>query len=240
MPLQPLRVLPRPAHGVQDGRTSIAASTLNMVNCILGAGVLGYPYCFKSCGILLTTLIVVASIVAVRFSYSLLLYCMQISNKRTYEELAEQAVGRVGRQLVELCTAAINLGCIVAYLNILADVLSSVAGTIIPPGAEPSRGVYITGEAAWAHAARLAAPRRAMQHGRLLAHAGVLTRCGAAARVCVRAVAGVTVLGALPVALLVRDHAVVAASSTASVGFIALFAVVVTAFATTAGLSTGE
>jgi len=46
---------------------------------------------------------------------------------------------------VELCTAALNLGGIVAYLNILADVLSSVAGTIIPPGAEPSRNQYIAG-----------------------------------------------------------------------------------------------
>jgi hypothetical protein len=35
---------------------------------------------------------------------------------------------------VELCSAALNLGAIVAFLNILADVLSSVAGTIIPPG----------------------------------------------------------------------------------------------------------
>lgn len=56
--------------------------------------------------------------------------------------------GRGGRQVVELCTAALNLGCIVAYLNILADVLSAVAGTIIPPGAEPSRNAYIMGERA--------------------------------------------------------------------------------------------
>lgn len=48
-------------------------------------------------------------------------------------------------QVVEVCIAALNLGAIVAYLNILADVLSSVAGTIIPPGAEPSRSAYIAG-----------------------------------------------------------------------------------------------
>jgi hypothetical protein len=49
--------------------------------------------------------------------------------------MAEQALGKVGRQVVELSNAAINLGSIVAFLNILADILSSVAGTIIPPGA---------------------------------------------------------------------------------------------------------
>lgn len=32
---------------------------------------------------------------------------------------------------------------LIAYVNILADVLSSVAGTIVPPGAEPSRNVML-------------------------------------------------------------------------------------------------
>jgi hypothetical protein len=60
-------------------------------------------------------------------------------------QVAEHATGRLGRLLLEVCICASNLGCIVAFLNILADTLSSVAGTIIPPGAEPSRGVYMTG-----------------------------------------------------------------------------------------------
>ncbi|GFR46782.1 hypothetical protein Agub_g8413, partial [Astrephomene gubernaculifera] len=172
--------------GVEDARTSSSQSTLNLVNCILGAGVLGYPFCFRSCGLLLGTMLMLVSIAASRFSYDLLLYCSQISNKKSYEELAEQAIGKIGRQIVELCTAALNLGCIVAYLNILADVLSAVAGTIIPPGAEPSRNAYIT---------------------------------------------GVSLFGALPVALWVRDHATIATFSTASVGFVILFAVVVIIFA---------
>lgn len=142
-----------------DGRSNISSSTLNLLNCILGAGILGYPYCFKSCGVVLGTLLLLVSVAASRFSYSLLLYSSQISNKRTYEELAEQAVGRAGRQIVVLCTAAINLGCIVAYLNILADVLSSVAGTIIPPGAEPSRNSYIAGARGSGRRARANTPR---------------------------------------------------------------------------------
>ena len=34
-------------------------------------------------------------------------------------------------------------GALVAYVNVLADVLSSVAGSVIPPGAEPSRNVLM-------------------------------------------------------------------------------------------------
>lgn len=129
----------------ESSKITTSQSVLNLVNCILGAGVLGYPYCFKSCGLVLATCIMLVTLIACRISYQLLLYCSQLSSKKSYEAIAEQALGKVGRQLVELCTAALNLGAIVAYLNILADVLSSVAGTIIPPGAEPSRSAYITG-----------------------------------------------------------------------------------------------
>ena len=86
------------------------------------------------------------SLAACRFSYHLLLYCSQLTTKSSYEEMAEQALGPIGRRIVEVCTAALNMGALVAYLNILADVLSSVAGTIIPPGAEPSRSVYLAGK----------------------------------------------------------------------------------------------
>jgi len=49
------------------------------VNCILGAGVLGYPFCFKSCGLLLSTVMMVLSLLACRFSYQLLLYGSQLA-----------------------------------------------------------------------------------------------------------------------------------------------------------------
>ena len=43
--------------------------------------------------------------------------------------------------------------------------------------------------------------------------------------------AGVTIFGAFPVAMIVRDHQIVAAFSTASVGFVVLFTVVIIVFA---------
>lgn len=62
----------------------------------------------------------------------------------------------------------------------------SPAGTIIPPGAEPSRSAYLL---------------------------------------------GITLFGALPIALIVRDPHVVATFSTASVGFVYLFGLVILTFA---------
>lgn len=171
-------------------------STLNLVTCVLGAGALGYPFCFKECGLLLATIIMFITLVATRISYQLLLYCAQLSGRKSYESIAEHALGKTGRQIVEVCIAAMNLGALVAFLDILADVLSAVAGTIIPPGAEPSRNAYIT---------------------------------------------GVTLLGALPVSLVVREPSVIANMSNAAVVFVVVFAVVVfcTAFGPSAASALG-
>jgi sodium-coupled neutral amino acid transporter 10 len=167
-----------------------------LVTCVLGAGALGYPFCFKECGLLLATIIMFATLVATRISYQLLLYCAQLSGRKSYESIAEYALGRTGRQIVEFCIALMNLGALVAFLDILADVLSSVAGTIIPPGAEPSRHAYIT---------------------------------------------GVTLVGALPISLIVREPSLIANMSNAAVVFVVVFAVVMfcTAFGPSAAAALG-
>jgi hypothetical protein len=171
------------ASAAPPARATHSQSVLNMVNCIMGVGVLGYPYCFKSSGLVLATAVMLATMLATRASYQLLLHCAHLSGRRTYEQVgpglgrsvfwvvrclvvfspcsspptppllslqkplkvAEHATGKVGRFVLEICICASNLGCIVAYLNILADTLSSVAGTLIPPGAEPSRSTYMAG-----------------------------------------------------------------------------------------------
>lgn len=68
-----------------------------------------------------------------------------ISGKRTYEDIAAYAFGKWGHRTVNCAILVLNLGAMVAYLNIIADVLSSVAGAVVPPGAEPSRNSVIFG-----------------------------------------------------------------------------------------------
>ena len=76
----------------------------------------------------------------------LLLLASQAAGKRNYEELCRSCLGRAGERVLNVCVFLLNLGALVAYVNILADVLSSVAGSIIPPGAEPSRSMIMSGD----------------------------------------------------------------------------------------------
>lgn len=135
---------PAQAAGLTGSATDNKAC-FNMVNFILGAGVLGYPFCYKACGLVLTTMLVLICLIAAQLSMRLLLMSSQLSGKRTYEELARLCFGKTGQRVMGTCVFMLNLGALVAYVNILADVLSSVAGSIIPPGAEPSRNIVMTG-----------------------------------------------------------------------------------------------
>eukprot|EP00955_Chlamydomonas_euryale_P038789 351203-Chlamydomonas_euryale.AAC.2 len=85
-----------------EGRTPLPQSTFNLMSSILGASVLGYPYCFATCGTLLATAMMLVSLAACRFSFQLLLYSSQLSSRRSYEELAEAALGPAGRHMVEV------------------------------------------------------------------------------------------------------------------------------------------
>ncbi|KAG1666993.1 hypothetical protein FOA52_014305 [Chlamydomonas sp. UWO 241] len=147
-----------------EGRTPFKQSTFNLISAILGASILGYPYCFMTCGTLLATLVMLVSLGACRLSFQLLLYSSQLSSRRTYEELAEQALGTPGRRM-----------------------MGGVDGC---GGAELSRGVYL---------------------------------------------AGVTIFGTLPVALVVRNHQVLQIFSTVSVSFTVLFTIVIVGLALLSG-----
>ncbi|KAL4527497.1 hypothetical protein Ndes2526A_g08720 [Nannochloris sp. 'desiccata'] len=120
-------------------------ASMQLLNAVMGAAIVGYPFCFKSCGLLLATLLVLVTVLAAEFSMQLLLLAAHVAGKRSYEEIARYCFGHLGKGLVDFSISVINLGSLVAYLNLASDTFSLVAGTIVPPGAEPSRTEILLG-----------------------------------------------------------------------------------------------
>ena len=58
-----------------------------------------YPFCFRSCGFGLATLLVLACWGASQFSMRLLLLAAHLVGARTYEDLARTLLGRTGQQV---------------------------------------------------------------------------------------------------------------------------------------------
>jgi amino acid permease len=123
-----------------ESKSSMKNSVLALVNSVVGAGVLGFPFCFKTCGLMLAAVLVLITLIASEVSMHFLLLASQITERRSYESLAFAALGgAMGQRAVEACIIVMNAGALVAFLNILCDVFSLLAGSVVPPGAEPSR-----------------------------------------------------------------------------------------------------
>lgn len=88
----------------------------------------GFPFCFKTCGLGLAVLLVLVTLMAAELSMRLLLMSSQLTGKRSYEDLARHSFGWLGQWAVDSCNVALNVGSVVAYLNILTDTVSTVAG----------------------------------------------------------------------------------------------------------------
>lgn len=118
---------------------------VSLVNGILGVGILGFPYAFKQCGLILAFLVIISIFCVCLFSTRLLLYCSQMCGKNSYEDIAYFTFGKTGRSIVHISILSVNFGAMVMYLNVIADVLSSFSGTIIPPGLDSMRSMIIIG-----------------------------------------------------------------------------------------------
>ena len=132
--------MPSTPSGSNNRTNSVNQATVNLINGILGTGALGLPYCFKLTGVFLTTLLIVVSASATVFTTQCLLFASAVTDAWSYEEVAFRTLGNRGKILVRVCVVALLMGCSVAYVNIVSDIFSGVAGTIVPAGAEPSRG----------------------------------------------------------------------------------------------------
>jgi len=145
---------PRHARAVDldSGTVSFKDAALNLTNCVMGAGALSLPSFFRSCGVVTGSAILVASGVWTWVSVLMMLATADALSSRSlhgipvasYEDLMDMTLGVRGRTLSTVAIVLLQLGCLVGYANILADVMSPFAIDILPPGLEPNRGAVLT------------------------------------------------------------------------------------------------
>ncbi|XP_051772768.1 probable sodium-coupled neutral amino acid transporter 6 [Ctenopharyngodon idella] len=107
------------AQGVQVRGASFMSSAFNLMNAIMGSGILGLSYAMANTGIIgFSILLLVVSSLAVYSIHLLLLLCDK-TGINSYEALGEKAFNRPGKILVA-CTILIqNIGAMSSYLFIL-------------------------------------------------------------------------------------------------------------------------
>jgi amino acid permease len=118
-------------------------STVNIVNSIIGGGVLALPSAFAATGLVLGVVIVfVVGFMSFGTSYmlsSLVRYCKRRAG-RSYKALGERAFGLVGGVVIDVCFILFLFGGTVGYVVIIGDLLTPYFETLTGwPEAEANR-----------------------------------------------------------------------------------------------------
>lgn len=88
------------------------------------------PYCFKQCGIVLATLMVICSGLIVKLSCHILLKSAILARRRNYELLAFQTYGSLGKLCVEVCMIGFLMGTCIAFFVVMGDLAPPVVAKI--------------------------------------------------------------------------------------------------------------
>lgn len=125
-------------------KTTPLQSAFNLMNSITGLGLLGLPFCFRECGAVLATALLLTCAAGSYFSLHCLLYCCQRTGCHSYVALASHAFGPRTRDFTQAAIITLQFGTIVASVNALTDLFTSVASSVLPAGASAGRASIMT------------------------------------------------------------------------------------------------
>ena len=112
---------------------------MTLANGIIGVSVLAMPFCFKQCGIVLATLVLLVSSVLSRLACHFLIKSAVMSRRRNFEFLAFHAFGRTGKFLVELFIIGFLLGTCIAFFVVVGDLGPQIIGKMLNKNPEDIR-----------------------------------------------------------------------------------------------------
>ncbi|XP_033110515.1 probable sodium-coupled neutral amino acid transporter 6 isoform X2 [Anneissia japonica] len=126
-------------------KTTFWFSVFNLMNAILGSGILGLAFAMATSGIILFSILLVLVAFLANYSIKLLLRMCQTTGVKSYEDIGLHAIGPVGKILAASAIMAQNIGSMSSYLFIVKDELPSILSTLIGDQDAHSSNWYLNG-----------------------------------------------------------------------------------------------
>ena len=109
-------------------RPSTRPVIFNLVNAVVGAGVLAQPYCFKEAGMVAAGMFLCTTALFTQWSLFMMAYVGEISNKKGYSEAVEFYFGAKGAMATDFFIAFLNFGTSIAYIDVIGDIICGWLG----------------------------------------------------------------------------------------------------------------
>ncbi|XP_063958487.1 probable sodium-coupled neutral amino acid transporter 6 isoform X3 [Lytechinus pictus] len=114
-----------------SGKTSFGLSVFNLMNAILGSGILGLPYAMAQSGIILFSVMLLLVAVMANYTIHLLLKMCDITGHRSYEDIGNSAMGVPGKLMAASAILLQNVGAMSSYLFIVKNEMPAVLKTFL-------------------------------------------------------------------------------------------------------------
>eukprot|EP01083_Nonionella_stella_P198002 727422_1 len=114
------------AHLVHKGDSPIRGVVMNMLNSMIGAGVVGLPFVFSTAGLFGGLFLMISFSLITAYSLKLLIISAKLCQQKNYEDLCEYLFGLKGYILVSVTMFIFDFGAILSYLIILGDAGSDI------------------------------------------------------------------------------------------------------------------
>ena len=111
-----------------EHKSTILGCASNLINAIVGAGIVGLPFAIQEAGFVPGVLLVIFCALLTERSLRLLIETAKHANVPSYETAAEAAYGKFGFYLVASNMFVMAYGAMLSYLMILKDTFSSILG----------------------------------------------------------------------------------------------------------------
>lgn len=119
---------------LEPGNSTTLGASMNFINSIVGAGIIGIPLAIQQCGFVLGMFLLALVAYLVKQSVVMMIDCGIRAKKFNLEDLAESLLGPIGYYLAIVPMFLFAYGGQIAYLVIVGDTVPLVANYISPSG----------------------------------------------------------------------------------------------------------
>lgn len=113
---------------VEESKSTVFGATANLINAIVGSGIVGIPYAIQQAGLVAGVGLVCLCALLTEKSLRLLVETAKHASAPSYETTMEAAFGRAGFLFVSINMFIMSYGAMLSYLMIVKDTLPYVLG----------------------------------------------------------------------------------------------------------------